>query len=233
MQAVGRHLRDELDYHSAMDETIEIRFQPVRGDYIQVVQARTASWTRFALILFISLGFGVLLSSVVVFGTRIRNPFDLVVPICMPIVPVAIAAIAFWGSPLIIQFRTGRQVDASSQMRSPTVWRFSDNGVEIQTDHSQSSLKWAVYSSVVEIEKYYLLVHAANRLFVHFIAKRAFETREQESGVRGILERQVGPIKDEVRLKRVTMPVVEVLTVGGLFLVTIASWLVLAWRAMR
>ncbi len=118
-------------------------------------------------------------------------------------------------------------------MRSPTVWRFGENGVEIQTDHSEASLKWAASSSAVEIDKHYLLVHTANKNFVHFIAKRAFETRDQETRLRDLLERFLGPIKDEVRLKKVTMPIVEILAVSGLILVAVASWLVLAWQVMR
>ena len=94
-------------------------------------------------------------------------------------------------------------------------------------------MKWAAYSSAVEIEKHYLLVHTANKNFVHFIAKRAFDTREQEIRLRELLERHLGPIKDEIRLKNVTMPIVEILAVGGLILVAVASWLVLAWQAMR
>ena len=233
MRAVSQPLNGELDYHSAMNETIEIHFQPVRADYVQVTKARMASWIRFGLVVIVSLAILVPLSSSVVFGARIRTLNELLAPICFPLIPAAIVAIVFWVTPLIVGFRTGRQVDSSPQMRSPTVWRFGENGVEIQTDHSQASMKWAAYSSVVEIERHYLLVHTANKNFVHFIAKRAFETREQEIRLREILERQLGPIKDEVRLKKVTMPLVEIVAVGGLFLAAVASWLLLAWQVMR
>ena len=170
MRAVSQPLIVELVYYSAMNETIELHFQPVRADYIQVVKARMRSWIRFGLVLIVSLAILVPLSLSAVFGARIRNLSDLVAPICFPMAPAAIAAVVFWVSPLIVGFQTGRQVDSSPQMRSPTVWRFGENGVEIQTDHSQASLKWAAYSSAVEIEKHYLLVHTPIR--TSFISSR-------------------------------------------------------------
>ena len=176
---------------------------------------------------------GVSVSSVAVFGPRPQSISDFILPILVPLIPAVVATMYFLMSPVGIERNIGGLVDRSPQLTGPTVWRFRDTGIEIVTEQSNATLAWSVFGSVVETEQHFLLIQSANPVFYYFIGKGAVRAANAESELRVLFASKLGTIKDEIKLKKYTLPVLEVSGVGLLVALAVVFWLALAWMVMR
>jgi|SRR5215213_2024336 len=67
---------------------------------------------------------------------------------------------------------------------------FTDDGIRFQTEQIDSKLNWSLYSSVIENDRFYVLVYGKGMMSV--IPKRAFTAHDQETIFRNMLRRKFG-----------------------------------------
>ena len=70
---------------------------------------------------------------------------------------------------------------------------YSDAGVTLKTQNINSSLNWNFYTSVVENDKFYLLIYGNNLPSFSIVPKRAFRNNNDEMAFREMLRRHVDP----------------------------------------
>lgn len=66
---------------------------------------------------------------------------------------------------------------------------FADDGIRFQTEQIDSKLNWSLYSSVIENDRFYVLIYGKGMMSV--IPKRAFTARDQETIFRNMLRRKL------------------------------------------
>ena len=76
---------------------------------------------------------------------------------------------------------------------------FTDEGIHLTTEHVDSRLSWSLYSSVLENERFYVLVYGKG--MISAIPKRAFTAAHQEEAFRQLLRRKLGYTDGSRRLK--------------------------------
>jgi YcxB-like protein len=69
----------------------------------------------------------------------------------------------------------------------------SDAGVNLKTEHINSSINWNFYTGVLENDKFYLLIYGKNLPSFSLFPKRAFRSDQDELTFREILHRHVDP----------------------------------------
>lgn len=210
--------------------SIQITFEPTRSDYSATINTFSATLTRTGLYLVVLVLMSLALGSQGVMAPGLRTRSDWLTPFCLPVVAPLLGIALVWLGPLWQARRIHGQVAASDQMCTPITWTVDDAHAITQTAFAESTLAWAVFRQVVEVDDYYLLVHTANRRVFHFIPKRAFIEPETEQQFRTLVERRLGPIKDERRLKRLIVPLADGAVVAFLFLMTAVFWAIMAWR---
>ena len=66
---------------------------------------------------------------------------------------------------------------------------FTDSGIEFRSPTVNSSVAWSLYSSVIENDKFYILIYGVHSLSI--LPKRAFRDSQQDIAFRRLLRRHV------------------------------------------
>lgn len=69
----------------------------------------------------------------------------------------------------------------------------SDAGVTLKTENINSSINWNFYTSVIENDKFYLLIYGKNLASFSIFPKRAFRNNKDEMTFRDMLRRHLDP----------------------------------------
>lgn len=70
---------------------------------------------------------------------------------------------------------------------------FSDAGTEFKTAHLSASLKWSLYTRVIENDRFYIMIYGRDIHSLSILPKRVFRDKEQEMAFRKILRRNLDP----------------------------------------
>ncbi len=168
-----------------MGQEINIRFTPSQGDYQKAIRAylkrKPITWIAPAFFL----------GSIVLY--LIYLPKNITPQTCSPVVMVImlvpILLVYQW---VWVPLRLGHKVWQHDRFRSETVWRISDDKIWVKNQYVESKFDWGMFCKVIETRDLYLLIYTVNKKTFQFIPRRAFESEEQESSFRHLVQRNVG-----------------------------------------
>ena len=92
---------------------------------------------------------------------------------------------------VLIPLLARHQIQKRGLTDSETLWEFSDDRVLVKDKLSESSVNWDAFKEARETKKFYLLRIAAYL----YIPKTAFESKEQESSFRNIINNHIKKVK--------------------------------------
>ena len=121
----------------------------------------------------------------------------------------------------------GKQVKTSTQFISPVSWQMDDTQIIVKTDFSETKMNWNMFQKTIEYERFYLLVQTANKRCFNIVPKRVFESTAQEESFRALIEQKLGKIQNDIKLKRITIPVLKITGVMILWGMAITSVILL------
>ncbi len=70
---------------------------------------------------------------------------------------------------------------------------FSDAGVDFKTAHVSASLRWSLYTRVIENNSFYIMMYGRDIHSLSILPKRVFRDNEQEKTFRKLLRRNLDP----------------------------------------
>jgi hypothetical protein len=70
---------------------------------------------------------------------------------------------------------------------------FSDAGMEFKTANVSASLRWSLYTRVIENDRFYIMIYGRDIHSLSILPKRAFRDSEQEKTFRKLLRRHLDP----------------------------------------
>ena len=68
---------------------------------------------------------------------------------------------------------------------------FSDDGIQFKTQNINSSIRWSLYTRVIENDSFYIMVYGKNIHSLSIIPKRVFRDSQQETSFREMLRRNI------------------------------------------
>ncbi|HEX5876475.1 MAG TPA: YcxB family protein [Pyrinomonadaceae bacterium] len=70
---------------------------------------------------------------------------------------------------------------------------FNDAGMEFKTAHVSATLRWSLYTRVIENDSFYIMIYGRDIHSLSIVPKRAFRDNEQEKTFRKLLRRNLDP----------------------------------------
>jgi hypothetical protein len=85
-----------------------------------------------------------------------------------------------------------KQSQSQERLRLETTYEFDEDQIVITDRYTVRRSDWGNFQSVFETKNLYVFVFTTNKSYGQFIAKRAFETEEQEEAFRELIGRKLG-----------------------------------------
>lgn len=104
--------------------------------------------------------------------------------------PIIMAIIFLVGIPLLMRFNNRRIVNKNPQHYQGIHFIASDEGIEINTSHTETRMKWGQFQKVKKTDKMYLLYQ--NKRMANIVPMRAFENEADRSIFEGVLKANLG-----------------------------------------
>ena len=166
-------------------ETVTLTFRHTEEDYLAAV--RLYFWHSKTLLVRLSIS-GVLMSIALLLLTML---VDFALPLWFLVILMFLVGMALFHGYLIDLPR--RVFRGDPKFRDEYNLICSDAGVTVKTENIASSIKWNFYTSVIENDRFYLLVYGKNLPSFSILPKRAFRNNEDELIFRDLLRRHLDP----------------------------------------
>ena len=166
-------------------ETVTLTFRHTEEEYLAA--ARVYFWHSKELLVRLIIGC-VLISIGLLLFTRLLN---FALPLWFMVILMFLVGMALYHGYLIDLPR--RIFRGDPKFREEYNLTCSDDGVALKTQNINSSINWNFYTSVIENDKFYLLIYGKNLPSFSLLPKRAFRNTEDERTFRELLRRHVDP----------------------------------------
>lgn len=164
-----------------MSETVRLRFKYTEQEYVSAVRA----YMRRSPEIIVRLG---VFLTLMTFGTFMLSMYSdrgtLLSLIWAGVVLASVVCALFYGVPK-------RQFRGEPKFRDEYLLEFSDEGIHLTTANIDSKVSWNLYTSVLEQERFYLLIYGKYMMTV--VPKRAFNSAKEEGDFRELLKRNLAP----------------------------------------
>ena len=98
----------------------------------------------------------------------------------------------FWlvGIPLLMRWTAKRTLRSTPAFQGNLVYEFSDSGLQLKSEVSESHLTWSALTRVVETRGFFLLFQ--NKAMALFVPKSALDASSSEGELRAMIGRHLG-----------------------------------------
>lgn len=170
---------------------IILRFTPNKDDYVIASRAITMrQWSTW------------LILGIIVFIWVINLLLGLMsedtdwISLGISLLPMLLFTIIFGGLIFVVpSFQLGRRIQKNKRLTTETVWIVDDQTIVIKNAHSESKMDWGTFQRVIQLKDYYLLGYSTNKAMAQILPRRAFESSEQETAFRKLLEQKIKGFK--------------------------------------
>ena len=163
-------------------QSVQLSFRHTEQEYLAAV--RYYVWHSKELLLRMIIVYVLVSTGMVLLLQLFGSPFPLWVVIAF----IVLAGVALFQGYLVDLPR--RYFRGDPKFRDEYNLTFTDAGIEFRTTHLNASLAWSLYTDVIEIDKFYILVYGKGIHSLSILPKRAF-TGGQETTFRQMLRRHV------------------------------------------
>ncbi|HEU4509668.1 MAG TPA: YcxB family protein [Pyrinomonadaceae bacterium] len=171
--------------HHANNESVHLRFTHTEKEYLDAV--RLYFWHSKELVIrlivsFVLFAIGLVLLDVILGGF---------LPLWAMVAFIFLAGLGWFHGYVIDVPR--RKFRGDPKYRDEYDLTFSDAGTEFKTANVSASLKWNLYSRVIENDRFYVMLYGHDIHSLSVVPKRAFGDKEQEITFRKIVRRNLDP----------------------------------------
>ena len=176
---------DDKVMNHADNESVHLRFTHTEKEYLDAV--RFYFWHSKELLARLIVSFVLLAFGMVLLLMLIGVPF----PLWATAAFIFLAGLGWFHGYVIDVPR--RRFRGDPKYRDEYDLVFSDAGMEFKTAHVSASLRWSLYTRVIENDSFYILIYGRDIHSLSIVPKRAFREHEQEKTFRKLLRRNLDP----------------------------------------
>ncbi|MBN1373418.1 MAG: YcxB family protein [Anaerolineaceae bacterium] len=131
--------------------------------------------------------FGIAFLPIIIFWAFRRNYFRELTDWA----PFVLAVVGFVAFLFFERFQAKRQIRKNRQVTLPVSMRFSEQGVLVKNDMTETNYTWPYFRGVYENAEFFYLTLAQNPKVFLFVPKRLFEAPEQLESLRALCKQQL------------------------------------------